>query len=45
MRNSFTALAIMQLAEEGKVELDASVQLYLPWFRVVSPRGFRPHHD
>jgi len=34
---SFTALAIMQLVEAGKVELDASVQTYLPWFRVADP--------
>jgi CubicO group peptidase (beta-lactamase class C family) len=32
---SFTALAIMQLMEAGKVELDAPVQRYLPWFRVA----------
>ena len=32
---SFTALAIMQLVEQGKVELDAPVQRYLPWFRVA----------
>ena len=32
---SFTALAIMQLVEAGKVELDAQVQTYLPWFRVT----------
>lgn len=32
---SFTALAIMQLVEAGKIELDASVQTYLPWFRVA----------
>jgi CubicO group peptidase (beta-lactamase class C family) len=32
---SFTALAVMQLVEEGKVELDAPVQRYLPWFRVA----------
>src|SRR3989454_5496926 len=34
---SFTALAIMQLVESGKVELDAPVQRYLPWFRVADP--------
>ena len=34
---SFTALAIMQLVEAGKVELDAPVQRYLPWFRVADP--------
>jgi CubicO group peptidase (beta-lactamase class C family) len=32
---SITALAIMQLVEAGKVELDAPVQRYLPWFRVA----------
>jgi CubicO group peptidase (beta-lactamase class C family) len=32
---SFTALAIMQLVEVGKVDLDAPVQRYLPWFRVA----------
>lgn len=32
---SFTALAIMQLVEAGKIELDAPVRRYLPWFRVA----------
>jgi CubicO group peptidase (beta-lactamase class C family) len=32
---SFTALAIMQLSEAGKVDLDAPVQRYIPWFRVA----------
>jgi len=32
---SFTALAIMQLVETGKIKLDESVQTYLPWFRVA----------
>jgi CubicO group peptidase (beta-lactamase class C family) len=32
---TMTALAIMQLVEAGKVELDAPVQRYLPWFRVA----------
>lgn len=32
---SFTALAVMQLAEAGKIELDAPVRRYLPWFRVA----------
>jgi CubicO group peptidase (beta-lactamase class C family) len=36
---SFTALAIMQLVEAGKVELDAPVQGYLPWFRVADPQA------
>ncbi len=33
---SFTALAIMQLVETGKIELDAPVQTYLPWFHVAN---------
>lgn len=32
---SFTALAVMQLAEAGEIDLDAPVQAYLPWFRVA----------
>jgi CubicO group peptidase (beta-lactamase class C family) len=36
---SFTALAIMQLVEADKVELDAPVQRYLPWFRVADPEA------
>ncbi len=31
---SFTALAVMELVEQGRLELDAPVQTYLPWFRV-----------
>jgi len=31
----FTALAIMQLVEQGRVSLDAPVQQYLPWFRLT----------
>jgi CubicO group peptidase (beta-lactamase class C family) len=34
---SFTALAIMQLVERGKISLDAPVQRYLPWFQVGMP--------
>ncbi len=32
---SFTALAVMQLVEEGKIDLDAPVQTYLPWFELA----------
>jgi EmrB/QacA subfamily drug resistance transporter len=39
LSKSFTALAIMQLVEAGKVELDAPVQRYLPWFRVEDERA------
>ena len=37
LTKSFTALAVVQLVEDGKVELDAPVQRYLPWFRVADP--------
>lgn len=37
LSKSFTALAIMQLVESGKIDLDAPVQRYLPWFRVDDP--------
>lgn len=37
LTKSFTALAVMQLVEAGKIELDAPVQRYLPWFRVADP--------
>ena len=36
---AFTALAAMQLVEAGKVELDAPVQRYLPWFRGADPQA------
>jgi CubicO group peptidase (beta-lactamase class C family) len=36
---SFTALAVMQLVEAGKIDLDAPVQRYLPWFRVADPKA------
>ncbi|HEX3047874.1 MAG TPA: serine hydrolase domain-containing protein, partial [Bacillota bacterium] len=29
---SFTALAVMQLVEAGKIQLDQPVKTYLPWF-------------
>jgi CubicO group peptidase (beta-lactamase class C family) len=39
LSKSFTALAVMQLVEEGKIELDAPVQEYLPWFRVADEKA------
>jgi CubicO group peptidase (beta-lactamase class C family) len=39
LSKSFTALAVMQLVEVGKVDLDAPVQNYLPWFRVADPQA------
>lgn len=32
---TFTALALMQLVEAGKVDVDAPVQRYLPWFSLA----------
>lgn len=40
LSKSFTALAIMQLVEAGKVELDAPVQRYLRWFRVADKNAW-----
>ncbi|MBL6448215.1 cyclic peptide export ABC transporter [Fulvivirga sp. 29W222] len=31
---AFTAMAVTQLAEQGKIDLDKSVSDYLPWFKV-----------
>lgn len=42
---SFTAIALLQLADEGRLRLDAPVTAYLPWFSVRS--DFAPitvHH-
>ncbi len=36
---SFTALAVMQLVEAGKVALDEPVQKYLPDFEIADSRG------
>jgi CubicO group peptidase (beta-lactamase class C family) len=39
LTKSFTALAVMQLVEAGKIELDVPIQRYLPWFRVADPQA------
>jgi CubicO group peptidase (beta-lactamase class C family) len=39
LTKSFTALAVMQMVEAGKIELDAPVQRYLPWFQVADPQA------
>jgi CubicO group peptidase (beta-lactamase class C family) len=39
LTKSFTALAVMQLVEAGKIGLDAPVQHYLPWFQVADPQA------
>ncbi len=36
---SFTAVALMRLVEQGKVDLDQPVVKYLPWFRTADRRG------
>ncbi len=36
---SFTALAIMQLAETRQLDLDAPVQKYLPWFQIADEKA------
>lgn len=38
---SFTALAVMRLVEQGKIDLDRPVRGYLPTFEVADPRGER----
>ena len=42
---SFTAIALLQEWEAGRVDLDALVRDYLPWFDVRSPRApITVHH-
>ena len=41
LSKSFTALAVMQLVEAGKVTLDAPVRDYLPDFRIAAAQGGR----
>ncbi len=35
LSKSFTALGVMQLVEAGRIDLEAPVQTYLPWFQVA----------
>jgi CubicO group peptidase (beta-lactamase class C family) len=39
LSKSFTAVAIMQLKEKGKIDIDAPVQRYLPWFCLADPKA------
>ena len=41
LSKSFTALAVMQLVEAGRVNLDDRVQQHLPEFRMADPRAAR----
>lgn len=34
LTKSFTALTVMQLVEDGKINLDDSIKKYLPWFKI-----------
>jgi CubicO group peptidase (beta-lactamase class C family) len=36
---TLTALAVMQLVEDGRIDLDAPVQRYLPWFRLADEQA------
>ena len=37
LSKSMTAVAVLQLVEQGLVELDAPIQEYLPWFKPGTP--------
>jgi D-alanyl-D-alanine carboxypeptidase len=39
---TFTAIAVLQLADEGRIEIDAAVDRYLPWFAVAQPPDYPP---
>ncbi len=39
LTKSFTALSVMQLVEAGKVDLDAPIKRYLPWFEVADKQA------
>jgi D-alanyl-D-alanine carboxypeptidase len=39
---TFTAVAILQLVDEGRLDLHAPVNRYLPWFAVPQPAGHEP---
>lgn len=39
LSKSFTALAVMQLVETGRVDLDTPIARYIPEFKLADPRG------
>ncbi|MGB8700793.1 MAG: serine hydrolase domain-containing protein [Thermosynechococcaceae cyanobacterium] len=39
LSKSFTALAVMQLVEAGRIQLDEPVQRYLDWFSFADPQA------
>jgi hypothetical protein len=42
LSKSFTALAIMQLVDSGKISLDDPVIRYIPWFKIGDGTDYRP---
>lgn len=42
LSKSFTALAIMQLAQAGTLDINAPVRRYLPWFRLANGQHAAP---
>jgi CubicO group peptidase (beta-lactamase class C family) len=41
---SFVAIALLQLRDEGKLDLHAPVTRYLPWFRIEPRDAITTHH-
>jgi len=42
---SFTSLALLQLRDEGKIDLHEPITRYLPWFQIQSKyESITPHH-
>ena len=39
---TFTAVATLQLVDEGRIDLHSPVERYLPWFAVPQPAGYAP---
>ena len=39
LSKSFTALAVMQLVDDGKLRLDDTIQKHIPWFAVAGSAG------
>ena len=47
LSKSFTAMAIMQLVQAGKIDLNAPIQNYIPWFTLADPeeaKQIKIHH-
>ncbi len=44
IHKSLTAVCIVALAEEGRIDLAAPVETYLPWFRYGAPGSITIHH-